>query len=219
VLPISSLRALWRLFGPDVQDLFDPQSSLGIADGWRGRTALGVGVGLAAYSILVARHAWGSAVFLGVAGALLVVTAFALQRAALSLFTDEAPALPGVATGRRRKELEREKAALLKALKELEFDHEMNKVSDADYAEIGGVYRARAIRVIRQLDETKVDYAALIEAELAKKRGGKPAPIEAPKVERASNACPQCATVNDADAVFCKKCAFKLGEREQGSVA
>lgn len=213
MLPVSSLRAFWRLFGPDIQDLFDPQSSLGIAAGWRGRTAVGVGVALAAYSILVARHAWGSAVFLGVSGMLLVLTAFALQRAAVALFVDEAPAVPGVATGRRRKELEREKAALLKALKELEFDHEMNKVSDADFAEIGGVYRGRAIRVIRQLDETKVDYAALIEEEIAKMRGSKKsaAPIEAVKL---ATTCPECATANDADAVFCKKCAHKLARSD-----
>src|SRR3954466_6365749 len=64
----------------------------------------------------------------------------------------------GVVTGKRRKELEREKQMLLKALKELDFDHQMGKVSDKDFADIGATYRARAIRVMRQLDDAGRDY-------------------------------------------------------------
>ncbi|MEO6955047.1 MAG: hypothetical protein ABI321_24820, partial [Polyangia bacterium] len=128
-------------------------------------------LGLFAYEALVAKHAWGSAFFLGLSGAVLVLCVELLGRAAVSLFVEPPIVELAVATGRRRKELEREKGLLLKALKELEFDHEMHKVSDADFAEIGGVYRARAIRVMRQLDEQKVDYVALIEEELWRKRG------------------------------------------------
>ena len=161
-------------------------------------------LGLFAYEALVARHAWGSAFFLGAAGALLVVCVQLLARAAVSLFVEPPMVELAVATGRRRKELEREKTSLLKALKELEFDHEMHKVSDADFAEIGGVYRARAIRVMRQLDEQKVDYRALIEEELWRKRGA------AKKAAPVVPGCPQCGTPNDADAIFCKKCAHRL---------
>ncbi|MEO6950400.1 MAG: zinc ribbon domain-containing protein, partial [Polyangia bacterium] len=68
----------------------------------------------------------------------------------------------------------------------------------------GGVYRARAIRVMRQLDEQKVDYVALIEEELWRKRGA------LKKVAPVVPGCPQCGTINDADAIFCKKCAHRL---------
>ena len=49
-------------------------------------------------------------------------------------------------------ELEREKKTLLKAIKEAEFDREMGKLSKADADEMIGLYRARAIEVIKELD-------------------------------------------------------------------
>jgi hypothetical protein len=52
----------------------------------------------------------------------------------------------------KREELEREKRSLLKAIKEIEFDREMGKMSDTDAAEILRVYRGHAIEVIKALD-------------------------------------------------------------------
>jgi hypothetical protein len=52
----------------------------------------------------------------------------------------------------RRDELEREKRSLLKAIKEIEFDREMGKMTEGDAAEIVRVYRAHAIEVIKALD-------------------------------------------------------------------
>jgi len=52
-----------------------------------------------------------------------------------------------------RGELEREKRTLLKAIKEAEFDHQMGKLSDADADKMIQTYRARAIQVIRELEE------------------------------------------------------------------
>lgn len=51
-----------------------------------------------------------------------------------------------------RVHLEREKKMLLKAIKEAEFDHEMGKLSKVDADEMIGLYRARAIEVIKELD-------------------------------------------------------------------
>lgn len=49
-------------------------------------------------------------------------------------------------------ELAREKRALLKAIKEAEFDHQMGKLSKADADAMIADYRARAIEVIKELD-------------------------------------------------------------------
>ena len=49
-------------------------------------------------------------------------------------------------------ELQREKKSLLKAIKDVEFDREMGKMSDRDASEIVEVYRARAIEVLKELD-------------------------------------------------------------------
>jgi hypothetical protein len=64
------------------------------------------------------------------------------------------------------------------------------------------------MRIIRELDAGD-NYRALIEDELktrlaAMAAAGSPAPA-AP-----TTACPSCKTVNDADALFCKKCGGKM---------
>jgi hypothetical protein len=53
----------------------------------------------------------------------------------------------------RVEELEREKKALLKAIKEVEFDRELGKMSNEDADEIVRVYRARAIEILKLLDD------------------------------------------------------------------
>ena len=55
---------------------------------------------------------------------------------------------------RTRSALEREKLFVLRSIKELEFDRAMGKVSEADFAEMAGRLRARALRVMQQLEET-----------------------------------------------------------------
>lgn len=52
-----------------------------------------------------------------------------------------------------RDELEREKRSLLKAIKEVEFDLQTGKMTDKDAQEITRMYRARAIEVIKAIDE------------------------------------------------------------------
>ena len=129
-----------------------------------------------------------------------------------------------VATGRRRKELEREKQSLLKALKELEFDHEMGKVSQKDFEDIGALYRARAIGVMRRLDDAGGDYQKMIAADVAKRLKKAPAATaattsgaESAAALLAEDGCPKCKTRNDADAEFCKKCGSKLHNNEAAS--
>ena len=51
-----------------------------------------------------------------------------------------------------RGELEKEKKTLLKSIKEAEFDLAMGKLSKGDADELIGMYRARAIEVIKELD-------------------------------------------------------------------
>jgi hypothetical protein len=50
-------------------------------------------------------------------------------------------------------ELREEKQRVLRAIKELEFDHDMGKLSDADFKLVSDAYRLRAIEVMRALDE------------------------------------------------------------------
>jgi len=83
---------------------------------------------------------------------------------------------PEMVGGRTRAALEREKTLLLRSIKELEFDRAMGKVSEADCQEMIGRLRARAVRLIRQLDTGSEAYRELIEKELAARlQAGQPA--------------------------------------------
>jgi hypothetical protein len=165
----------------------------------------GLAIGGYAY---VNSHSVVASAFLGLAAFSLAQVVSLLLRSARALVT-EPPSEVEQATGRRKKELEREKASLLKALKELEFDHEMGKVSDVDFREIGGQYRARAMRVLRQLDEQGADYKSLVERELKARLGAKTEVASEAASEPERPTC-SCGAANDPDAVFCKKCGKKV---------
>jgi hypothetical protein len=112
---------------------------------------------------------------------------------------------------RMRLELEREKALTLRSIKELEFDRAMGKVSPQDFEVMAGRLRARALGIMKQLDEGSNAYRAIIEKELASRIGRPVVPMAAagasdPKVRPT---CP-CGTENDTDARFCKACGSKL---------
>ncbi|HXJ22420.1 MAG TPA: zinc ribbon domain-containing protein [Polyangia bacterium] len=121
-----------------------------------------------------------------------------------------ADAAPPVRTGRRLKELEREKQLVLKAIKEIELDYQMRKIADRDYREMVERYRTRAMRLITEI-EAGDDYRALIERELAMrlKLAGEPAAAPAEPVA-APHTCAACGARNDDDAQFCKKCGQRL---------
>ena len=120
---------------------------------------------------------------------------------------------------RTRAALEREKLLTLRTIKELEFDRAMGKLSDADWQEMSSRLRARAARLMRQLDAA-TGYREQIERDLAK-RLGPPSPrsrlgesgrgLPALSIERDDrHVCASCSTANDVDARFCKGCGAKL---------
>ena len=133
---------------------------------------------------------------------------------------------------RARATLEREKALVLRSIKELEFDRAMGKLSAKDFDEMAGRLRARAIALMRQLDAGGSGYRELIEREL-RMRVNSPAsasndvgiddvasgPVAAASDSAAAvsssvgaprRSCAACTTLNDADAAFCKRCGTSL---------
>ena len=112
--------------------------------------------------------------------------------------------------GRTRAALEREKALVLRSIKELEFDRAMRKVSEKDFAEMGARLRARAAGLIRQLD-AGAGYRDEIEKEIVKRLGERShPPVQATAAEPRANVCSACGTKLDADARFCKHCGTKV---------
>jgi hypothetical protein len=117
--------------------------------------------------------------------------------------------------GRTRTALEREKALVLRSLKELEFDFAMGKMSKADFDEMAARLRKRAMGLMTQLDAGggyREQIAKEIEQRLA--QGAQDAQgahgADSFQEVEATGLCGECDTQNDPDAKFCKNCGAKL---------
>jgi hypothetical protein len=129
-------------------------------------------------------------------------------------------------SARARAALQREKMLVLRSIKELEFDRSMGKLSQKDFDEMSGRLRARAIALMKQLDEGEGGYRELIERELRARLTKQPGSgVRGPGSDLAGTAavtekaaaatvtlgtCVKCGTANDEDAAFCKRCGGKL---------
>lgn len=152
---------------------------------------LGMGVVTAAY-LRLALHAPFSASFtwlltVAVLIGVLLLTVERMVGAVLGA-TISPPRAGGT---RRRRELDREKMFALRALKELEFDYKMGKLSESDHQQMAGPLRERARRIFREIDDAPAARAQT-------------SPRTAPR------ACASCSTVNDPDADFCKRCGSRF---------
>ena len=108
------------------------------------------------------------------------------------------PTAPQMLGGRTRAALEREKSLVLRAIKDLEFDRAMGKVSEKDFTEMGTRLRVRAAGLMRQLD-AGAGYRQKIDQEIARRVTVSAAPT-----------CVKCGTANEVDARFCKNCGASL---------
>jgi hypothetical protein len=152
----------------------------------------------------------------------------AAYRTLVPLVSHTVATAPVVAGGRTRAALEREKSLVLRAIKELEFDFAMGKVAQADYDDMSGRLRLRAMGLIQQLDAT-TGYREQIEQELATLLTTPSTPHSAPSTAPSTQhpaqgtapgtlhpapgtraACAACGTSNDSDARFCKQCGTSL---------
>jgi hypothetical protein len=116
-------------------------------------------------------------------------------------------------TERARGVLEREKMLVLRAIKDLEFDRSMGKLSQDDFEEMAGRLRVRALALMKQLDENGTGYRSVIERELAARlaaRGLQAAAVPVVSSDAKSVGACACGTTNDADAVFCKRCGCRI---------
>ena len=159
-------------------------------------------------------------VLLGILMATAALVGYAALRTLRPLVTAEEDRT--VMVGQRtRVALEREKLLTLRSIKELEFDRAMGRLSDEDWKEMSGRLRARAARLMKQLD-AGAGYREQIEKDLAKRiendpirsatprePQGRPEPDRGPTA-LAERTCASCETANDADARFCKQCGAAL---------
>jgi hypothetical protein len=133
---------------------------------------VGLGLSLAgmvaalAFGVGVTRLPFGAPlVMLILGGMCLGLAALSAWRVVEPLVGKDTPRTEAARVPARLRDLEREKQAVLKAIKEIDLDHQMRKISDDDHRELTQRYRSRALRLIAEL-EAGGDYRTLIEQEL-----------------------------------------------------
>ncbi len=127
--------------------------------------------------------------------------------------------------------------ATYEAIRDLDFDFAMDKLSQSDYASLRDKYKARAALLLQQIDvasgndeatlEARIEHQVaqmrrvkddVIEDEVARLRARKRDPVEAQvapvraakKAKAPDGFCTKCGTPRRAKDQFCSKCGAKL---------
>jgi hypothetical protein len=191
--------------------------------------AVGLPVACVATAVLVGVFGGvGSALLVGAAGALLGT--IALLWASVRTLSGDAPlpvGLEAVATRRYGVDaLSEQKRRVLRALKDLESEHALGKIDDADYAAFVERYRDEAKTVMRQMDlevgplreeaervareylqRKGLDRESPGESDASAKEGQAAATEDAIPSRRE---CDDCGASNERDASFCKQCGARM---------
>jgi rRNA maturation endonuclease Nob1 len=161
----------------------------------------------------------GSALLVLASGALLGT--IALLWASVRTLSGDAPLpvdLEALAAQHRDVDaLGEQKRRVLRALKDLEGERSLGKIDEADYEAIAMQYREEAKALMREMDRNAAP--ALAEAEriareyLAAQGLGPRSASTSTNTSTSTRerlACPGCATSNEPDAAFCKKCGAAM---------
>jgi len=141
--------------------------------------------------------------------ALIIIATIAIV--AYPLFSQAQPTLirAAGASDNVLEELVHQRNAAYSAIKDLENEHALGKLSDADYRSLRVKYEAKAAAILQELDNVmgaKPSARAVrdddaIEREIARLRHAK---------ANGALKCPQCGTPHTAEEVFCAKCGAAL---------
>ena len=213
----NTQRAQGALGTPEERSAASTASSAVNAEGlqpWQFFVLVGLGCATA-ITFVVRGQGVTTVVLVGVLMATAVLVGIAALRTLRPLVSADEDRVAMVGQ-RTRAALEREKHLTLRAIKDLEFDRAMGKLAEADFTEMSGRLRARAARIIRQLD-AGAGYRDQIERDVAARLSERSARASRSEdndaVAREASAertCLSCSTANDCDAKFCKNCGAKL---------
>jgi hypothetical protein len=152
-----------------------------------------------ALPVIVIVGAAVAGVLFGIEIAILVVASgalvgvIALVWASVQSLTGESPLSLEEALGFAAPSAEEEqKRSVLRALKDLEFERGVGKISEEDYAELSERYRAEAKRLMRSLDEHSLPEREKVEKLLAARllEAAKPKPKPRPTVDEDGSESP-----------------------------
>ena len=126
---------------------------------------------------------------------------------------------------------EEQKRAVLRALKDLDYERSVGKISEEDYQEYATRYRTEAKRLIQNLNEHLAEQREQVERELERRlnkdprkaaASAHPESDETAQIELGNGIpkgleCPACQVRNELDARFCKACGKSLVEAEESA--
>ncbi len=132
-------------------------------------------------------------------------------------------------TAEKLKSLDNQKEALYSAIKDIEFDYGLGKLSEDDYGELKNKYKLEAAAVLKEMDQTQIkggtkgpDYE--LEQEIMSYRSKEPENLtedkkieeeisafrSASKKTEKENKCSECGSQYSSEDMFCSKCGAKL---------
>jgi ribosomal protein L40E len=169
----------------------------------------------------------GSALLVLASGALLGT--IALFWASLRTLSGDAPlphALEDQSAHRSPEtEISERKRRVLRALKDLEGEHSLGKIDDADYEALATRYREEAKEMMRELERrtgpARAEAERLAQEYLVRRANGRRAADSSADSSATQQqmllrfACPRCGISNEADASFCKRCGTALQKSPQ----
>ena len=153
----------------------------------------------------------------------LLVSLLALAYVVLPLLTRQAPLLQ--VEDDRLTDLLARKDGALRAIKDLEFDHQVGKISGEDYARFHQRLSRQAIVLIQQLEKIAPESQALdtqIEGEIAQHRKALASPAMQPNTNGSTPTgststtrfCTECGALLEAKHKFCANCGAPVAKAE-----
>lgn len=106
--------------------------------------------------------------------------------------------------------LEHERGLAMQGLRELEFDHEMGKLDDADYVELRSRLEARALAAMSSIEKLRAGPKAPPVQLTANRLRPTAATSSAKPDARQKKFCPQCGAGTSANFSFCGECGAPL---------
>ncbi|MFI5323098.1 MAG: zinc ribbon domain-containing protein, partial [Thermodesulfobacteriota bacterium] len=110
------------------------------------------------------------------------------------------------------------KDSLLNAIKDIEFDHGLGKLSDEDFEELRGKYRVEAAQVLKEIDALAKNKPARdvddIEKEIWAERKKFLTSYDDEEIEKEILRAREAAWNTTADATYCSKCGSAYGEED-----
>jgi RNA polymerase subunit RPABC4/transcription elongation factor Spt4 len=137
----------------------------------------------------------------------ILITAAALLAVAYPILSKGSAAKPATTAQESLDELLGQRDAAMQALRELNFDHRMGKISDEDFAVFELSLKQHAAETLRALDEweaqTEDDLDQSLEREVAARRS---------QLIAGGRACPACGRQAADDDKFCAVCGAALAQ-------